>query len=119
MLDIVVATTVSPGNVPRAFMSRAASRSTASPFTTRPLASQKSARSASPSKVTPRSNCPGLLRHCPGHGFRMQRAAAFIDVLAVRSCTQNRRLNAAQAEQFRRFGGGGAMGAIHQHSQAA
>ena len=39
-------------------MSRATSRSTASPLTTCPFASLNRARSASPSKVTPRSNCP-------------------------------------------------------------
>jgi len=55
MFDMVVATTVALARVPRACISRAASNNTASPLTQRPSASQNKARSASPSKVTPRS----------------------------------------------------------------
>ena len=60
MLDIVVATTREPASTFRAFISRAANNKTPSPFTTRPSASLNNARSASPSKVTPRSNSPFL-----------------------------------------------------------
>ena len=56
MLDMVVATIVEPVRTPRDCMSRATSKSTASPLTTRPFASLNRARSASPSKVTPKSN---------------------------------------------------------------
>ena len=53
MFDIVVATTRSPASNPRACRSRAHTSITASPFTTLPCSSEKSARSASPSNVIP------------------------------------------------------------------
>ena len=61
IFDIVVATTVAPGSTPRACISRAVTNSTASPLITRPEASLKSARSASPSNVIPRSNLPSAI----------------------------------------------------------
>ncbi len=64
-------------------MSRAASSSTASPLITRPAASENSARSASPSKVMPRSYFAVRGRNRLRHVLRMQRSAAGIDVAAV------------------------------------
>src|SRR2546428_5864 len=73
IFDMVVATTAAPERTPRVCMSRAASNSTASPFTTRPAESLNNARSASPSKVTPRSNM-GLEIALREAGIRMLRA---------------------------------------------
>ena len=52
---MTVATTMFPGRRPAAFRARPAASSTASPFTTLPAAETKMARSASPSKATPKS----------------------------------------------------------------
>ena len=118
IFDMVVETTVSAFNFPCACRSRAAARSTPSPLTTRPSASQNRARSASPSKVTPRSNCAGD----PPPIFPESRgasAAAFVDVLAIRRNMNERRLNAEAAKQLRSLGGSRSIGAIHQHTQLA
>ena len=49
----------------------------------------------------------------------MQRAATLVDILAIRRCVQDFCLYAALFKQFRRFGGGGSVGAIHQHAHPA
>jgi len=54
-----------------------------------------------------------------GHVLRMQRSATLIDVLPVRGGVDKTGLNATGAKQFRRFGGGGAVRTIHQHTQIA
>ncbi len=59
-----------------------------------------------------------LFRHCFGYRFRMQRSAAFIDILAVRRAEKSG-LDIAQMEQFRRLRCRRAIRAIHQHAQPA
>ena len=52
-------------------------------------------------------------------GCEMGRAAAFVDVLSVWRNVDEGRSNSQGPKQFRRLGGCGAVGAIHQHSQLA
>ena len=49
----------------------------------------------------------------------MERAASFIDVFAVGRNMNKCRLDAELAEEFRSFGCGGAIGAIHKNAQVA
>ncbi len=49
----------------------------------------------------------------------MQCATAFVDVFSVGRDVDEGRLNSQSAKQFRRFGRGRAVGAIHQHAQFA
>ena len=120
MFDMVVATTVSPCRRPCVFMSRAQpADSTASPFTTRPAASENSARSASPSKVMPRSYLPleaaTACATCSG-------CSAPQPALMLRpfgSMWRKSALMPQSAKHQRRDGAGSAVGAIDQHAQLA
>ena len=100
-------------------MSRAASSSTPSPLTTRPAASENRARSASPSKVMPKSYLP----------FAAATACAtFSGCSAPQPALMLRPsgsmwMKSAAIPQSRNTSGaidaGGAVGAIHQHAQPA
>ena len=83
MLDMVVATTRSPASSALACMSRAATSITPSPFTTRPWASAKSARSASPSKVIPRSAPSDFVSWATVSGCRAPQLSLMLRPLGV------------------------------------
>ena len=114
MLDMVVATTRSPVNMPRAFRSRAAISRMASPLITLPCGPANMQRSASPSKVTPRS-APRAVTSC-GDVLRMQRPAVGVNVAAVGRDVEQGDVAASLAvealEELRRNGRSGAVGAI-------
>ncbi len=109
-LDMTVATTMFPGRRPAALSARPAASSTASPFTTLPADETKMARSASPSKATPKA-APCATTACL-QGLQVERAAVEIDVAAVGRAADGNHLGAQPAEQLRRQAVRSAIAAI-------
>ena len=115
---MVVATTVSPANFPRACKSRAVSSSTPSPFTTRPSPSQKKPdrhrRQTSRPDQTSRPTPPRPSLKSPDAAPR-----TLIDIFPVRRHMHKRRLNSQAPKQLRSLRRRRAIRAIHQHAQPA
>src|SRR5438105_3749062 len=113
MFDMVVPTTTSPANRLRAFICRATSSVTPSPFTTRPRESANRQRSASPSKVMP-SAAP-LRRVCQLVAIVPENFYAVIRPGIVRRRDHHARGELTHARQVRHARRGQHAGRFHCH----